>query len=151
MTRRWRAAVLVAGVATVAALTAHFANSSSPSTVANTATATAPSRPSSTVPTPSRTLTATRVTPAAVTLSVGESQQFTAIGTYSDGSTADITHSVVWTATDPSVAKVDNGGRVTAAGVGVTELLAMTLPTCAMNVPPCNVMAPAFRVLIAVR
>jgi hypothetical protein len=144
-------AVLIVGVGTVAAFGAHFANSPSPSTVFGTPTARAPGRPPGTVTTTSPTLTATRIAPAAVTLAVGETQQFTAVGAYSDGSTTDITHSVVWNVTDPSVAMVDSAGRVTAVSLGVTELLAMSLPPCAADLPPCNVMAPAARVLITVR
>lgn len=51
------------------------------------------------------TLTAVEVTPAAVTLNTGATQQFSAVGLMSDGSTSSVT--VTWTAT---------GGTITAAG-----------------------------------
>jgi hypothetical protein len=42
-------------------------------------------------------------------------------------------------------------GIYRARKVGFTELLAVALPHCAKDRPPCRVMAPAFRVLIVVR
>ena len=61
--------------------------------------------------------------------------------------------------TDPRVVTADRAAMPTpgeqgiyrARGVGVTELLALALPPCAKDRPPCEVMAPAFRVLIVVR
>ena len=42
-------------------------------------------------------------------------------------------------------------GVYRARAAGVTELLAVALPSCAKDHPPCRVMAPAFQVLIVVR
>jgi hypothetical protein len=61
--------------------------------------------------------------------------------------------------TDPRVVTADrlavlpsgSQGIYRARRVGITELLAVTLPPCAKDQPPCKVMAPAFRVLIVVR
>lgn len=60
--------------------------------------------------------------------------------------------------TDPRVVTADRTATPTtgeqgiyrARGVGVTELLALALPPCAKDRPPCKVMTPAFRVLIVV-
>jgi uncharacterized protein YjdB len=48
------------------------------------------------------------VTPAAATVTVGETAQFTASGTFSDGSQQDLTGSVTWTSSDRAVAEVSN-------------------------------------------
>ena len=47
------------------------------------------------------TLTSITVSPSTATIEVGETQQFTATGHYSDGSTADLTATVSRFASDP--------------------------------------------------
>ena len=54
------------------------------------------------------TLVSIEVTPAdSVIPALGQTQQFTATGTYSDDSTADITALVTWESTDLSIATID--------------------------------------------
>ena len=61
--------------------------------------------------------------------------------------------------TDPQVIAADHAttpvpgeqGTFRARRAGVTELVAVALPRCARDRPPCEVMAPAFRLLIVVR
>jgi len=57
-------------------------------------------------------LSLTPTNPAAAT---GTSQDFTAVGIYSDGTTRDMTASIVWSSSDTSVAEIS--GLVTAAAV----------------------------------
>jgi N-acetylneuraminic acid mutarotase len=65
------------------------------------------------------------VTPASYSLPAGLTQQFTATGTYTDGSIADLTASVSWASSEPAVATVDaNSGRTTAASLGWTSISA---------------------------
>ncbi|WP_299495634.1 Ig-like domain-containing protein [uncultured Shewanella sp.] len=64
------------------------------------------------------TLTAIQITPASVILNQGNSQQLAATGTYSDGSTADITNSVSWVSYDTSVATVSTAGLITGVATG---------------------------------
>ncbi|MEI6093684.1 MAG: Ig-like domain-containing protein, partial [bacterium] len=52
---------------------------------------------------PVLTLTSIAVKPANPSIAESSTQQFTATGTYSDATTKDITSSVTWTASDPSV------------------------------------------------
>jgi hypothetical protein len=54
------------------------------------------------------------VTPTNVSVPVGSTQQYTATGTYRDGSTKDITNSVFWNATPPAGATITSGGLATA-------------------------------------
>jgi uncharacterized protein YjdB len=48
------------------------------------------------------------VTPSAPTIPLGSTRQFTAIGTYTDGSTQNITTTVAWSSSLPSVATISN-------------------------------------------
>jgi trimeric autotransporter adhesin len=75
------------------------------------------------------TLASIAVTPNPVALSVGGSQQLTATGTYSDGSTFDLTSVVTWLSSSGSVASVSNAngsrGLVTALAAGTTSITAV--------------------------
>jgi len=68
------------------------------------------------------------VTPLASTVLVGGTAALHAVGTYSDGSTVDLTSSVVWSATPATVASVSNAGAtagtVTALAVGTAIIRA---------------------------
>jgi len=57
-------------------------------------------------------------------LSKGRTQQLTATGTYTDGTTADLTRSVTWTSSVSSIASVSSTGLVTALQTGVATIAA---------------------------
>jgi uncharacterized protein YjdB len=61
------------------------------------------------------TLQSLAITPATVTATAGGTQQFTATGTFSDGSTQDVTLNSHWSSSAASVATIANGQ--TAAGL----------------------------------
>ena len=63
------------------------------------------------------------VTPAATTLTVGGTQQLTATGTYSNGTTANLTATAVWTSSSPAVT-VSATGLATAVSVGGATITA---------------------------
>jgi uncharacterized protein YjdB len=69
-------------------------------------------------------LTAIVVTPATASMTVGASQQFTATGAYSDGATADVTASVTWTSSSPSIATTTTAGMATAVAAGSSTITA---------------------------
>lgn len=70
-------------------------------------------------------LTSVSVTPTSPSISVGGTQQFSARGTYGDGSTQTVTGSVVWVSSDKSVATIAaNGGMATGVGPGTTIITA---------------------------
>jgi hypothetical protein len=77
------------------------------------------------------TLVSITVTPANSTISVGQTQQFTATGTFTDNTTQDLTIQVNWSSTNKFVAKVTNArrrrGQVTGASAGTTTIRATTL------------------------
>ncbi len=67
------------------------------------------------------------VTPVATNLARGYTQQFTAMGTFSDATMTDITDSVAWTSSDQNIAKISNAadhGTATALAVGTTTITA---------------------------
>jgi trimeric autotransporter adhesin len=74
------------------------------------------------------TLASIGVTPANPTLPTGLQQSYTATGVYTDGSMHDLTGSVVWTSSSPSVGSISNTagsiGRGTAVGPGSTTITA---------------------------
>ena len=69
-------------------------------------------------------LTSIAVTPSNPTLLAGATQQFAATGTYSDGSTQNLTSQATWTSSSNAVALVNASGLVTAVSVGTTTLSA---------------------------
>ncbi len=56
-------------------------------------------------------------------------KQFTAIGTYSDSTTQDITSQVTWSSSDAGVAAINNAGFATAVGPGTTYITATDTST----------------------
>lgn len=74
------------------------------------------------------TLVSIAVTPNASSIANGTSQQYTATGTYSDGSTQNLTTAVTWSSTAMGVATISNApggnGLATSAGVGNTTIAA---------------------------
>ncbi|MDD3764850.1 MAG: Ig-like domain-containing protein [Nevskiales bacterium] len=66
------------------------------------------------------------VNPPTQTGPKGVPQTFTAVGTYTDSSTAGITDSVTWSSSDPSVATISNAagseGKASTVGVGQTTI-----------------------------
>jgi len=64
------------------------------------------------------------VLPADPTILLGTSQQFTASGNFSDGTTQDITNIVSWSSSAPAVAVVSRSGLATSAATGETNIWA---------------------------
>jgi hypothetical protein len=83
------------------------------------------------------TLKSIAVTPASASIATGQTQQFIATGTYTDGSTANITSACSWTSSTTSVATISDG-VATAVGVGTTNIMAslsgITSPAAVLTV-----------------
>ena len=102
------------------------------------------------------TLKSIALTPAAPSLYVDAKQQLTATGSYSDGSTSDITQTVDWSSNNPVIASVSNQGLVTGVSKGsvtvsaqlgsvkgkVTVKVLLTLASLAIN-PDKSKLAPS--------
>ncbi len=109
------------------------------------------------------TLVSLVVTPANATIVQGTTQQFAGTGTFTDGSTQDLTTSVIWSSSTPTVATISNTagsqGLATSVGAGTTTitaksgsvsqstLLSVTIPqdqvlVGAGDIMRCNYLAP---------
>lgn len=74
-----------------------------------------------------KTLVSIKVSPLTPSITVGGTLQFTATGTFSDQTTADVTARVIWRAEDNNIAKItEPGGLATGLGVGKTNIVAST-------------------------
>ena len=72
----------------------------------------------------SASLTGLAVTPPAATVIVSKTQSLQAMGSFSDGSTRDLTASVTWNSADTTTASVSAAGVVTGGATGVTIVTA---------------------------
>ena len=72
----------------------------------------------------SATLQSIAVTPADPSVPVGTTRQFVAMGTYSDGTTQDLTSQVTWASATPSIATVSNTGLARSLAAGSSAITA---------------------------
>lgn len=82
--------------------------------------------PPPTPPAPGATLTALVLSPTTATLAPGGTRQFTAMGTYSDGSSRDISATASWTSATPAIVTVSNTGLAAAMTAGTATISATT-------------------------
>lgn len=64
------------------------------------------------------------ITPISSTIKVGNTQQYVAIGFFSDGTILDISTSVIWNSSDPATAIISNTGLAQGVNVGLTSITA---------------------------
>ncbi len=79
---------------------------------------------SATVTVNTASLAALSVSPDGLNLPIGVTQQFTASGDFSDGTTQDLTSTVAWSTSDPTLATVDANGVVTTIAAGTVVITA---------------------------
>jgi uncharacterized repeat protein (TIGR03803 family) len=88
------------------------------------------------------------VTPAIPTSYVGTSVQFQAVGSYSDGSTSDVTAAVTWNSTTASVATISNAsgspGLATTLANGSTTITAGSGESITSPGVTLNILSPAY-------
>ncbi len=70
------------------------------------------------------TLTSIAVAPANPSVVAGQTLQFTATGTYSDGSTQNLSSSSTWNSSNTNVATIASGGMATSKNPGTTTITA---------------------------
>jgi hypothetical protein len=70
------------------------------------------------------TLSSIAITPINTSIVIGSSQQFSATGTYADGSSGDVTTTVTWTSSDTNVATIVQTGKASGLTAGVTTIAA---------------------------
>jgi len=76
-----------------------------------------------TAPPPPPTLTAISVAPLSASIEEGQTRQFSATGTFSDGSTANLTASATWSS-NAAVATIDGSGLASGVSAGSTSITA---------------------------
>ena len=74
----------------------------------------------------SATLVSISVTPSSALVAPGSGQQFTATGTFSDGSRQNITQSVTWSSSDNTVATVNSSGTAIGQLAGTVTITAQS-------------------------
>ncbi len=72
------------------------------------------------------TLSSISVTPSNTSVGIGGTQQYTAIGTYSDGSTQNLTASVAWSSSNTAAASISSSGLATAVAAGTSTIKAVS-------------------------
>jgi hypothetical protein len=77
----------------------------------------------------SATLSSIAVTPPNASIAQGLTEQFSATGTYSDGSTHDLTTAVMWTSLNKTIATIAASGLAKAVAVGTATIQAAFGPT----------------------
>lgn len=70
------------------------------------------------------TLNSIAITPSSASIPAGQTQQFTANGSFSDGSNLDLTRQVSWTSSDASVATIISSGLATGVSAGTSTISA---------------------------
>ena len=73
---------------------------------------------------PAKTLKSISVAPSTANIAAGATQQFTATGTYSDGSTANLSSTASWTVATPAVATINSNGLTTGVAAGSSTVSA---------------------------
>lgn len=140
-TNKGRTLAVGPGVAIISATYAGLQTTNAGGDAEFTVTVAPTPTPTRTGPTPTRTLSPTptvTATPVLVSLAlsptstkrgIGTAQNFVATGTFSDGSTKNLTQRATYTSSDPNVASAPNDptnrGRVVAVGVGIAIISAV--------------------------
>ena len=83
------------------------------------------------------------VSPGNPSLALGVAGQFTAAGTFTDGSTQDITNAVAWASGTPSVATISGTGVASAVAVGTSAITASLTGVTSPD-DTLTVIAPSF-------
>ncbi len=70
----------------------------------------------------SATLTSVSISPGTAAVAAGLTQQFSAAGTYTDGSTRDVSSQAVWSSSNPAAASVGSAGLAATIATGMTSI-----------------------------
>jgi hypothetical protein len=68
------------------------------------------------------TLSAITINPPSPIINLGDRQQFSATGKFSDGTTEDLSQQVIWTSSKPGVAIINSSGAISTTGTGTTMI-----------------------------
>lgn len=93
------------------------------------------------------TVSSIQVTPAAASIAKGTQQQYSAIATYSDGTTQDITNLASWNSNDINIATIDEYGVAQAVALGTSAITASFNGVSSTNNAQITVTAATVRAL----
>lgn len=96
------------------------------------------------------TVTSVAVSPTSANVQVGQTQQFTATATYSNGMTGNVTSTAAWSSSAPSIATISASGLATALSGGQATVMASyqgqsgsaaltAIPVTSLSVTPTSV------------
>jgi hypothetical protein len=68
------------------------------------------------------TLSAITINPPSPIINLGDRQQFSATGKFSDGTTENLSQQVIWTSSKPGVAIINSSGAISTTGTGTTMI-----------------------------
>ncbi len=94
---------------------------------------------SATVSVTNATLVSIAISPSSATISAGTTQKFNAIGTFSDGTTQNLTGQVAWTSGDVTSAVVDSFGLTTGVASGTSTAITANLNGVSSTPAPVSV------------
>jgi hypothetical protein len=87
-------------------------------------------------------LTFIAITPASISVGLGAQQQYAATGTYSDGTTQNVSSTVTWISANPSLVSVTAGGLAQVLGTSTTAIgITATSGTITSNIAYVNALA----------
>jgi len=86
--------------------------------------------------TASLTLISAAITPQTQTIAAGTTFQYTITGTYSDGTTRDLTTAVTWGSLNTAIATINASGKVVAFAAGTTSITAVL---SGINISPATI------------
>jgi uncharacterized protein YjdB len=84
------------------------------------------------------TLSSISVTSTNLTIAAGTTEQFTATGNYADGSTKNLTASVIWSSQNPNVATITAGGLAKAVAAGTSKIEATIAGSAGVSAAATN-------------
>src|ERR1700683_2615 len=84
------------------------------------------------------TLSSISVTSTKLTIAAGTTEQFTATGNYADGSTKDLTASVIWSSQNPNAATITPGGMAKAVAAGTSKIEATIAGSASVSAAATN-------------
>ena len=93
-------------------------------------------------------LTGIVLTPSSAQIAKGTSQQFTATGQFTDGTTQNLSSNVTWISSNPTVVTISATGLATATGIGTAQITALfggqSASTSSFAVTPATLLSIAF-------
>src|ERR1700683_2877731 len=84
------------------------------------------------------TLSSISVTSTKLTIAAGTTEQFTATGNYADGSTKNLTASVIWSSQNPNAATITSGGMAKEKAAGTSKIEATIAGPAAVSAAATN-------------